>query len=92
MGHEFQWDDAKARRNARRHGVRFLEAATVFADPLARTTFDPVHSDFEDRYVITGRSNRGRVLVVVYTERRRTIRIITAHRATRRERRSYEQG
>ena len=89
---EFEWDDAKARRNARLHRVRFSEAASVFADPLARSMLDPRHSEFEDRYVITGSSDRGRLLVVVYAERGRTIRIITAHRATRRERRSYEQG
>jgi len=89
---EFEWDAAKARRNGRRHGVRFTEAASVFADPLARSMVDPAHSELEDRYVITGTSDRGRVLVVVYTERERTIRIITAHRATRRERRTYEEG
>lgn len=89
---EFEWDEAKARRNARQHGVRFPEAASVFADPLARSMLDPEHSGVEARYVIMGTSERGRLLVVVYTERGRTIRIITAHRASRRERRTYEQG
>lgn len=92
MRQEFEWDDAKARRNVRRHRVPFVEAVSVFSDSRALTMLDQAHAEVEDRHVIVGMSDRGRILVVVYTHRARTIRIITAHRATRRERRSYDQG
>ncbi|MGI8657812.1 MAG: BrnT family toxin [Candidatus Limnocylindria bacterium] len=92
MSQEFEWDDAKARRNARRHRVAFDEAATVFSDSQAVVLADSAHSAKEARYVILGISAAGRALVVAFTERGRTIRIITAHRATRHERQSYEQA
>ena len=92
MGLEFEWDQRKARTNARKHGVSFEEASSVFADPLARTIPDPLHSDEEDRFVTAGESERRRVLVVVYTERQDRIRIISARVASRRERKDYEEG
>jgi len=85
-----QWDPAKAASNARRHGVDFWEASTVFADPLARIHDDEVHSIGEHRELIVGRSTRDRLLVVSFTERGRTVRIISARQATRRERKDYE--
>ena len=88
----FEWDEAKARTNARKHGVRFEEAATVFADPVSLTIPDPAHSEAEDRYVILGESYTGKLLVVVHTERGDNLRIISARRATRRERQNYEEG
>ena len=91
MSQEFDWDDAKARSNVRRHRVPFKEAASVFSDPSALTMRDRAHSRVEDRYLIVGMSDHGRVLAIIYTYRGRTIRIITAHRATQRERRTYEQ-
>ncbi len=92
MGLAFEWDTAKARQNVRKHGVSFEEASTVFADPLALTIDDPLHSDEEDRFITLGESQRRRLLVVVFTDRGERIRIISARVATRRERKDYEEG
>jgi uncharacterized protein len=89
---EFEWDPAKAEINARKHGVTFLEAATGFSDPLSVTVPDPRNSDDEERFVLFGRSDRGRLLAVMYTERGRAIRIISARPLTPRERREYQEG
>ncbi len=88
----FEWDPGKARANLRKHGVSFEEAATVFGDPLSLTIPDPVQVTGEERFIIVGRSFRGRTLVVVHTERGAQIRIISARRATRHEREQYEGG
>ena len=87
----FEWDDRKARSNSRKHGVNFDEASTVFGDALALTIPDPAHSEMEDRLITMGRSHRGKLLVVVHTERGDNIRIITARPASRRERKAYEE-
>ena len=89
---DFIWDVAKAASNLRKHGVSFEEAATVFQDPLALTISDPDHSDTEDRWIIMGMSEMHRFLVVVHVERGSRIRIISARKATRRERQDYEEG
>jgi len=89
---EFEWDPDKAARNLARHGVSFHEAATVFGDPLAITYFDPDHSEEEDRFLTFGHSSSGQLLVVSHTDRGDHIRVISARRATRRERKSYEEG
>ena len=89
---EFDWDDSKAEANERKHGVTFTEATTVFTDPLSRTFFDPEHSEREDRFVTIGVSTTGRTLVVAHAERGDTIRIINARKATRRERKDYEEA
>ena len=89
---QFAWDENKAAGNLIKHGVSFEEAATVFADPLSSTIADPLHSEDEDRYVIIGSSIRGHLLVVVFTERRSVFRIISARKATSRERKDYEEG
>lgn len=89
---EFEWDVAKAATNEQRHGVSFDEAATAFGDPLSITIPDPDHSDDEDRFVLLGETYRGRLVVAVHTERSERIRLISARLATRRERRSYEEG
>ena len=86
-----EWDDEKARQNARKYHVPFEEAATVFSDPLSLTIDDPLHSSQENRFITVGRSNRGTFLVVAHTERGDTIRIISARRATRSERNNYEE-
>ena len=78
--------------NLKKHGVSFKEASTVFSDPLALTIPDPLHSEGEDRFITLGESHRRRLVVVVFTERRDKIRIISARLATRRERRDYEEG
>jgi uncharacterized DUF497 family protein len=88
----FEWDDEKAAYNLREHDVNFEEAKTVFEDPFAITIHDDLHSDDEDRSIILGLSLLARVLLVVYTERRERIRIISARRATPSERSQYESG
>lgn len=92
MKWNFQWDEEKAGANLKKHKVSFDEAATVFSDPLSITTRDPDHSVDEQRYLDIGRSDKGRVLVVAYTERGASIRIISCRKATPRERRRYEEG
>ena len=87
----FEWDDAKERLNLKRHGVLFIEAATVFDDPLMVAYYSEEHSLEEERYVILGLSDKNRLLAVVYTQRER-IRIIAARELTPRERRSYEES
>jgi len=88
----FQWDENKARSNLAKHGVSFEEATTVFRDPLSLTIPDPAHSQTEDRWIVLGTSHQRKLLVVVHTERRDSIRIISARLATRRERRNYEES
>jgi uncharacterized DUF497 family protein len=88
---EFEWDPDKAASNLAKHGVSFQEAATVFGDPLAMTYFDPDHSEEEDRFLTFGQSDHGRLLVVSHTDREARTRIISARRATRKERKAYEE-
>ena len=88
----FEWDANKARLNLAKHGIRFEEATTVFGDALSATIFDPAHSSAEDRFIILGRSHLDKLLVVVPTERGDNIRIISARRASRRERKFYEEA
>lgn len=92
VGVDFEWRAAKAEANARKHGVTFAEALTVFADPLARIFDDPGHSAEESREFIVGSSVQQRLLIVSFTERGRRTRIISARAATRRERHDYEQS
>lgn len=87
---EFDWDDDKAEINIVRHGISFLEAASVFDDDLSITFLDPDHSVDEERLIIIGHSNRGRLLFVSHTDRNRRPRIISAREVTRRERKVYE--
>lgn len=87
----FEWDPAKARRNIEKHGVSFDEASTSFEDALSLTIADPLHSKDEDRFVLIGQSHRGRLLVVVHTDRQERIRIISARLATGKEHRRYEE-
>ncbi len=87
-----EWDGKKANKNLAKHGISFDEALTVFDDPLSITIDDPLHSEGERRLIILGMSTRQRLLVVVHTERKHSLRIITARRATRRERKLYEES
>ena len=89
---QFEWDSAKARANLSKHGVSFDEAKTLFDDPLYVDFYDPDHSDGEYRYIIIGRSRQGRLLIVSYTERNDTIRIISSREVTPTEREAYEEG
>ena len=87
---EFEWDADKAASNLDKHGVSFAEAMTVFGDPLEITIADPDHSESEFRFLSIGLSALGRLLVVAYTEREGRTRIISARKATSRERKQYE--
>lgn len=78
--------------NLEKHGVSFREAATIFNDPLSITFPDPDHSIGENRYVIIGISQFGQLLVVAHTDRGEKVRIINARKATRQERKFYEEG
>ena len=89
---EFEWDSRKASANARKHGVSFQEAATVFGDTMAITYPDPDHSASERRSVTFGMSRDDRLLVVAHTSRSGKIRIITARLMTKYERKIYEEG
>ena len=91
MGYIFEWDPKKAESNAQKHGVTFDEASTVFGDPLGLLMSDPDHSLSEERYLVLGRSNQQRLLVVAFAERPPRSRLISARRPTRRERRRYEE-
>lgn len=86
----FEWDEQKAKTNQKKHGVSFDEAATVFHDSFIATILDPDHSIDEQRYVTLGFSARGRLLLVIHTESGKKTRIISCRKATRRERRIYE--
>ena len=81
----------KAEANVSKHGVSFGEAVTAFGDPLAMNMADPGDSDSEQRFIVLGMSERYRLLVVSYTERPPSTRIISALMATRRERKQYEE-
>jgi uncharacterized DUF497 family protein len=92
MQREFEWDQIKADENIHKHNrLGFEEAVTVFSDPNSITIFDPDHSLEENRYLDIGMSCKGRVLIVVYTERREKIRIISCRKETAMERRQYEK-
>jgi uncharacterized DUF497 family protein len=92
----FVWNPQKASENFRKHGITFVEAATVVSDPLSLTIPDPGHSIGEARWVDVGRSSTGRLLVVVYTEtegqQATVVRIISARTPDPDERRVYEEG
>ena len=87
----FEWDEEKAKANLKKHRVGFDEGTTVFTDHFSMTIHDPDHSADEERYIDIGSSDKGRVLVVVYTERGSNIRIISCRRATPTERKLYEE-
>ena len=85
----FQYDPAKAVANLKKHGISFADAEGVLEDPLALTVQDP-DSEGEARFIAIGMGSAGELLIVAYTERNEEYRIISARRATRKERRSYE--
>lgn len=89
---EFEWDEAKAASNLKKHGVTFEEAVTVFDDFGAVTFDDPEHSGIEQREKMIGHSIVKRLIVVSFTERSDVVRIISARLADRRERREYEEN
>ena len=87
----FEWDSEKAALNLERHRISFEEAATAFGDPLSITIGDPDHSEAEGRYVLLVMTFRGRLVIVVHTDRGENVRLIGARLANRRQRQSYEQ-
>ena len=89
---KFEWDEQKAASNLQKHRVSFDEAVSVFADELALTFADSDHFESEERSRTYGISNKGRLLVLVHTERRQNIRIISARKATRYEKSIYDKG
>ena len=86
---DYQWDPNKAKSNLKKHGVRFADAVGVFEDENAITIGDEHES--ENRFITIGRDFLRRILVVVYTFRGVIIRIISARKATARERKLYEE-
>jgi uncharacterized DUF497 family protein len=90
----FSWDDKKSEANEKKHGVSFLEAQTVFFDDRALLIADPEHSDDEDRFVIIGLSTGNRALVAChcYRETETVIRLISARKASRKEKLTYSTG
>ncbi len=89
---DVDWDEGKNDANKRKHAISFEEAATVFYDPLGITINDPDHSVSEQRFLTIGETDRRRLVVVAYTERAGKIRIISARKPTRRERKNDEES
>ena len=87
----YEWDPKKAAASLHKHKVSFAEAASVFFDPFALTFHDPDHSHEEDREITIGLSARQRVLFVSHCEREDRTRIISARKATPKERSQYEE-
>jgi uncharacterized DUF497 family protein len=87
---KFEWDPAKAEENLAKHGISFVEAQSVFRDPLAFTFDDPDHSIGERRFLTVGYSSASRLVVVSHAEYGETIRLISARSATPHERRRHE--
>ena len=90
---EVEWDDEKAAANLRKHGISFVEAATVFQDENGLYEYDEGHSELEDRFHLIGISSKQRMMVVIHVERESLrLRIISARDPTSAERSRYEQG
>lgn len=89
---EFEWNNRKATANLKKHGVSFLEAASVFGDPLALTFDDPDHSIGEHRLLTFGTTRTGKMVIVSHTERNGLMRIISARLMQKYERDIYEKG
>ena len=92
---DITWDSVKAQSNITKHGISFVQAATVLLDALALTAFDAAHSEFEERWFTLGTSSQGKLLAVSHTYQHTgpiqvKIRIISAREATKRERQQYE--
>jgi hypothetical protein len=88
----FEWDEAKARSNLRKHRVSFHEARTTFNDPYLLTFPDTEHSGVEDRFISIGISRRSQLLVTIHTDREGRVRIMSSRKAKARERRFYEES
>jgi uncharacterized protein len=91
---KFEWNATKAASNQKKHGVSFEEAQSVFYDEFAIQFFDNENSETEERFLMLGLSNESRVLIICHCERDagHIIRIISARKATKNERKHYEGG
>ncbi|HXQ69661.1 MAG TPA: BrnT family toxin [Pyrinomonadaceae bacterium] len=89
---QFEWDEEKGTSNLSKHGVSFEDAVTVFGDPLSDALPDPDHSFEDQRFIIIGSTESGKILVVAHTDDSQTVRIISAREATHGERQFYEEG
>jgi uncharacterized DUF497 family protein len=92
----FEWDPAKARQNARKHRVTFERGATVFLDPNALSLFDDQHSEEEERWTTLGLDETGVLLVISHTyheeaEQSARVRLISARKATKNEKKQYQR-
>ena len=92
MSLKFEWNDKKADKNYQKHGVKFEEAASIWDDEFAAFLDDPDHSKMELRYIMIGYSNKNNLLFVSFTERNNIIRIISARKATKYERKRHEES
>ena len=92
MSLKVELDPRKAASNFSKHGMAFEEALTVFADPLARIFDDEDHSIGEQREIIVGHSAKGRLLIVCFTAQAESVRLFSARKTTRRERKEYEEN
>ena len=88
---QFEWDQHKSEKNIAIRRISFDEASTSFGDPHSLTIYDPVHSEQEERFILIGLSYKSRLLTIVHTERGDRIRIISARKATKNERKQYEK-
>jgi uncharacterized protein len=88
----FEWDDNKAESNILKHGITFEESVTVFADPYLLFTEDFKNSEQEEREWAIGEAENGSTIVVAFIMRSEQIRIISARKATKVERKRYEEG
>jgi hypothetical protein len=91
---KFSWDEEKNKQNYIKHGIWFEEAQTVWADPLSVEFLDPEHSQEEDRFLRIDQSTKERLLIIVFCERMegKVIRIISARKTTKKEKKEYEEG
>ena len=89
---KFEWDKNKAKTNLQKHQISFEEAESVFDDPLSLTIDDETHSYDEKRYITVGESKIGRLILVCHTIGKENVRIISARKPTRGERKDYENG
>jgi uncharacterized protein len=90
--YQFEWDENKNQLNQRKHGISFQEAKSFFYDPQQIAFYDPNHSHDEDREILIGHSNEGRLLLVICTIRSDKIRIISARKASKQEANDYAEG
>ncbi len=91
MKTRFEWNKEKAKLNCKKHHIDFKEACSIFGDPLLITALDKEHSYYEERYITIGFSNKRRLLIVAHTEQENKIRIISARKVTKNEKRFYQE-